>query len=154
MIATVVGSVLATLSVCFGIAGGVALYFQRRRRPLEAPSSGRTEILEGRIGAIEGKVAAQGLTLDGLSGLWKDERERMKNHADRAVAAYKSTEEVLDLITGRDDDEGEGGDVPEFDEEALGLMSPLLGDVGGSAKRADEEATVRERARRHLSAMG
>jgi len=132
----------------------VALYFQRTKRPVGGPVVGPLEIIAARVGAVEGAQAALKLTVDGLPSLWKDERERTKNHADRAAAAYRSTEEVLAAISGGGEDGGEGGELFAFDEEGGGELPALFDDVGGAEKRAREESEVRSRARRHLEAMG
>ena len=154
MTATVVASVLATLSACFGIAGGVALYLARKTPKQEAvqdPTSGPDvaylEVIAARVAELE-------VIVRGLPSLWEEERERAKKHADRAAQAYRSAEQVLTAITGGDEDEEEGEGVREEHGEQLGLMSPVLADVAGSGARADAETALRERARRHLAAMG
>jgi len=161
MVATVVGSVLATLSLCFGMAGGWFYYQSRRPSSAEAPGvvdsempGVRAEIIEGRLGALEGALAALKISVEGLPTIWKDERERTKNQADRAVAAYKSTEEVLEALSGGGEDEDEDSDFSPQHGEQLGLMSPVFGDVAGAGARAEADSALRERARRHLAAMG
>jgi len=154
MVATVIGSVLATLSVCFGIAGGVALYFLRKPKPTieperlsNGPETAYIEILASRIAELEVKMV-------GMPSLWEEERERSRKHADRAAAAYRSAEQVLDIIKGDGPEDGEDPDLHDGDGEGGGFMPTLFDDVGGAQARADTEADVRERARRHLAANG
>lgn len=157
MIATVVGTVLVTLVACYCMGAGVALYIQRKVKPVETPAElreGRADIIEGRIGALEGSLAAVKIELEGLPVIWKDERERTKNHADRSVAALRSVEEVMEALGAEEEDGSEDPDLHDDDGEGVGLMSPLFGDVAGASKRASEESDVRERARRHLAALG
>jgi len=158
MIATAIGSVLATLSVCFGIAGGVAFFVLHKKPAEEAPKEPIEEearsLQMGYLEVIASRVAELEVIVRGLPSLWEEERERSKKHADRAAQAYRSAEQVLDTITGGDAAEDESDGIPELDEERGGLMQPLLFDVGGAAQRAEDEAEVRERARRHILSMG
>jgi len=154
MIATVVGSVLATLSACFGIAGGVALYVLRKPKPIieaEEPAKSQVtaymEVLASRVAELEVKMV-------GMPSLWEEERDRAKKHADRAAAAYRSAEQVLDIIKGEDPDAGEDQDLHDDDGGGGGFMPTLFDDVAGAGQRASEEADVRDRARRHLAANG
>jgi len=161
MIATAIGSVLATLSVCFGIGGGVALYFVRRTarpaaveqrsNPFERdPNDGLMATLQDfgiRLATVE-------TLAKGLPSLWEEERERARKHADRAAAAYRGAEEVLSAISGEDEDEEEGADLRGFDGEGGGELPGLFGDVAGSRERAEAETALRAKARRHLAALG
>ncbi len=154
MVATVVATVLATLSLCFGMAGGWFFYQNRKPRPVAEVSTGRTEILEGRVGAVEGALAALKLTTDGLPSLWEDERDRVTKQANRSVAALAGAEEIIEALSATDEDEDEDQDLSDDDGEGSGLMSPLFGDVAGSGARSEAETALREKARRHLAAMG
>ncbi len=154
MIATVVATVLATLSLCFGMAGGWFFYSQRQKRPADEVRTGRAEIIEGRLGALEGALAAMKITVEGFPSLWEDERERTKKHADRGVAALKGAEEILEALSEAGEDPDEDGELPFIDGDGSGLMRPLYGDVAGSGARAEAETALRDRARRHLEAMG
>jgi len=154
MVATVVGTVLATLAVVLTGSAGVALFIRYYptpkvaiEQPVNGPQSSYLEEIVARLADLE-------VQMKGLPSLWEEERDRAKKHADRAAAAYRSAEEVLSAITGGDEDEEEGEGLREDDGEAGGLMSPVFGDVAGSAGRAEEETALRERARRHLAAMG
>ncbi len=154
MVATVVGTVLVTLAACVIAAGVVFVYPWRQptpepviERPTNDPESGYLEVLGTRLAELE-------VQMKGLPSLWEEERERARKHADRAAAAYRGAEEVLTAIQGGDDVEEEDADLLADDGDAGGIMSPLFADVGGAQARADAEREVRQKAARHLAAMG
>jgi len=117
MIATVAVSVLVAFLVLLGAGGVTFVVFRELKRGQEPreelPKSQKDEylsLLAARVGEVE-------VICKGLPSLWAEERERAKQHADRAQTAYRGAEKILDSIAEAEASEGEDEDVYQLDEE-------------------------------------
>jgi len=146
MSATVVGTMIATFLV-MSTAGAVAIFVYIRTQPRivepkKAPSGPESPYLQEQAA----KVAALETVVKGLPSLWEEERERARQHADRAATAYRSAEKLLAAVDDADEGEDEGHPLYDDDEEAgpsEGVL-PLQPGLGLSA--SGDEQDLRERA--------
>lgn len=154
MVATVVVTAMATLAVCICIAGVAFVVATRDAATETEPERPANDAREALLEVFGARLADVETQVKGLPSLWEDERERARKHADRAAAAYRGAEEILDSLTDGGEEDEEDGDLPGFDGEGVGLMRPVLGHVAGAEERALAQSDLRERARRHIQSVG
>lgn len=94
------------------------------RTPLKRPSKKAPEAeAQPYLTTLAARIAALEVKVEDLPGLWADERERMRRHADRAQQAERDLEKRL----AKESDEGEADEGDEDD------VLPLWNGFGGGA---------------------
>ena len=137
-------------------AAGAAIVFFRtsgtpspvRKGSKKAPAGEQEPYLV----TLASRIAALEVKVEDLPGLWSDERERMRRHADRAQQAERDAEKRAAKELEEDDElEGEeGGILPLFD----GVGSPNGGMQPMPPGVAESPDDLKARAAQVLSVFG
>jgi len=137
MLLTVVATISSTVLVLSGIGAVLFVVLRRFERVEEAPRSDKTPYLQ----EIAVRLADLEVTVKGLPSLWEEERERAKQHADRAQTAYRSAEKILAAVDAEEEGEEGDEDLSGFDDDGGPSEGVLpLRDGVGSGEPTSEDA--------------
>jgi len=159
MLTTLGLAMASTVLTAFGLFGVWALLASRRTEAPQAanmPPVADVQAGTAYLDVLSGKIAALEITVAGLPGLYssavaqaEEERERAKNHSNRALQAERRVREILEEDEGDLDEEEQVERVQQLDairgdtEEVPAVHSPLglVDDDYERIARAQAQAT-------------